>query len=70
MFKSRWEKEFKEANPGECKDIENKIRKLAFRRLDVKKQCMKNLLKIATPDEALYRKIMLSLGYKKIRHSF
>ena len=31
--------------------------------LEFKKQRMQNLLKIASPDEALYREIMLSLGY-------
>ncbi len=37
---------------------------LGLQRLENKKQRMRNLLKIALPDEALYREIMLSLGYK------
>jgi hypothetical protein len=35
-----------------------------------KKERMRNLLKIAQPDEALYREIMLSLGYKKNKIQF
>lgn len=38
--------------------------------LESKKQRMSNLLKIATPDEALYREIMLSLGYPKNKINF
>ncbi len=38
--------------------------------LDLKKQRMQNLLKIALPDEALYREIMLSLGYPKNKVNF
>lgn len=38
--------------------------------LEAKKQRMSNLLKIATPDEALYREIMLSLGYPKNKVKF
>ena len=35
-----------------------------------KKQRMSDLLKIALPDEALYREIMLSLGYPKNKVQF
>ena len=38
--------------------------------LALKKQRMQNLLKIALPDEALYREIMLSLGYPKNKVNF
>ena len=38
--------------------------------LEAKKQRMQNLLKIASPDEALYREIMLSLGYPKNKVNF
>ena len=38
--------------------------------LKLKKQRMQNLLKIAPPDEALYREIMLSLGYPKNKVNF
>lgn len=38
--------------------------------LKFKKQRMQNLLKIAPPDEALYREIMLSLGYLKNKVNF
>lgn len=38
--------------------------------LENKIQRMKNLLKIAEPDEALYREIMLSLGYPKNKVQF
>ncbi len=37
---------------------------LGLQHLENKKQRIRNLLKIALPDEALYREIMLSLGYK------
>lgn len=43
---------------------------LADKWLDEKKQRIKNLLKIALPDEALYREIMLSLGYPKNKVQF
>lgn len=43
---------------------------LADKWLEEKKQRMKNLLKIALPDEALYREIMLSLGYPKNKVQF
>jgi len=35
-----------------------------------KKQRMANLLKIAEPDEVLYREIMLALGYKNNKVQF
>jgi hypothetical protein len=35
-----------------------------------KKHRMTNLLKIAKPDEALYREIMLALGYKSNKVQF
>lgn len=38
--------------------------------LELKKQRIQNLLKIASPDEALYREIMLSLGYPKNKVNF
>lgn len=38
--------------------------------LETRIQRMKNLLKIAEPDEALYREIMLSLGYPKNKSNF
>lgn len=38
--------------------------------LEAKKQRMQNLLKIALPDEAVYREIMLSLGYPKNKTNF
>jgi len=47
------------------KTITNKdLYQLGYQRLEHKKQRMRNLLKIALPDEALYREVMLSLGYK------
>jgi len=69
-MKPYWGTEFEETNLKKGEDIENKIRQLAFKRLDIKKQRMKNLLKIAIPDEALYREIMLSLGYKNNKAQF
>jgi hypothetical protein len=39
-------------------------------RLAQKKERMKNLLKIAKPDEALYREVMLALGYKNNKVQF
>jgi len=39
-------------------------------RLENKKQRMQNLLKIAEPDEALYREIMLALGYRHNKVQF
>jgi len=43
---------------------------IAAQWLEEKKQRMINLRKIALPDEALYREIMLSLGYPKTKCSF
>ncbi len=43
---------------------------LGERWLELKKQRMQNLLKIAFPDEALYREIMLSLGYPNNKVNF
>lgn len=43
---------------------------LGCKRIESKKKRMRNLLKIALPDEALYREIMLSLGYKNNSLSF
>jgi hypothetical protein len=54
-------------------DLEEKLKSLGVEgfldylgdmRLQQKKVRMENLLKIANPDEALYREIMLALGYK------
>ncbi|GIV26639.1 MAG: hypothetical protein KatS3mg027_0453 [Bacteroidia bacterium] len=47
-----------------------KLNILANQWLFEKKQRMKNLLKIALPDEALYREIMLSLGYPSNKLQF
>jgi len=38
--------------------------------LKLKKQRMQNLLKIISPDEALYQEIMLSLGYPENKVNF
>ena len=46
------------------------LKKLSKCWLEQKKQRMQNLLKIALPDEALYREIMLSLGYPKNKVNF
>ncbi len=46
------------------------LKQLGLQRLENKKQRMSNLLKIANPDEALYREIMLSLGYKNNKIPF
>ena len=51
-----------------CKRIS--LTHLGEKWLELKKQRMQNLLKIASPDEALYREIMLSLGYPKNKVSF
>jgi len=51
-------------------DIEKTLVQLGEKRLGIKKERMRNLLKIAQPDEALYREIMLSLGYKKNKIQF
>ncbi|MEO1785202.1 DUF2851 family protein [Thermodesulfobium sp. 4217-1] len=46
------------------------LNQLGNRWLELKKQRMQNLLKIALPDEALYREIMLSLGYPNNKVNF
>lgn len=46
------------------------LNKFANQWLEEKRQRMSNLLKIALPDEALYREIMLSLGYPKNKVKF
>jgi hypothetical protein len=51
-------------------DVGTSLDQLGEKRLLNKKERMKNLLKIAVPDEALYREIMLSLGYKKNKVQF
>jgi len=51
-------------------DLKIFLDQLGEKRLVNKKERMKNLLKIAVPDEALYREIMLSLGYKKNKVQF
>lgn len=43
---------------------------LGDKRLQEKKKRMENLLNIANPDEALYREIMLALGYKNNKVQF
>ncbi len=47
-----------------------KLQLLGEQWLETKIQRMKNLLKIAEPDEALYREMMLSLGYPKNKTPF
>jgi len=51
-------------------DTGTSLDQLGEKRLEIKKERMRNLLKIAQPDEALYREIMLSLGYKKNKIQF
>lgn len=46
------------------------LNNLANQWLEEKKQRMSNLLKIAFPDESLYRELMLSLGYPKNKVQF
>ncbi len=48
----------------------NLLTELGEKWLEAKIQRMRNLLKIAEPDEALYREIMLSLGYPKNKVQF
>ncbi|MFN3691577.1 MAG: DUF2851 family protein [Fervidobacterium sp.] len=48
----------------------NELPLLGEKWLESKIQRMRNLLKIAEPDEALYREIMLSLGYPKNKVQF
>lgn len=51
-------------------DVGTSLDSLGDKRLLHKKERMKNLLKIAATDEALYREIMLSLGYKANKVQF
>ncbi|MGQ9609188.1 MAG: DUF2851 family protein [bacterium] len=51
-------------------DLRNTLKHLGQQWLERKKQRMSNLLKIALPDEALYREVMLSLGYPKNKIQF
>jgi len=51
-------------------ELKQLLNKLGEEVLESKIQRMKNLLKIAMPDEALYREIMLSLGYPKNKVQF
>lgn len=51
-------------------ELKQLLNKLGEEVLESKIQRMKNLLKIAIPDEALYREIMLSLGYPKNKVQF
>jgi len=50
--------------------IERFLDSLGEERLRQKKTRMENLLKIADPDEALYREFMLALGYKNNKVQF
>jgi len=50
--------------------IEKFLDFLGDERLKQKKARMENLLKIADPDEALYRELMLALGYKNNKAQF
>ena len=50
--------------------IEKFLASLGEERLKQKKTRMENLLKIANPDEALYRELMLALGYKNNKVQF
>jgi hypothetical protein len=54
----------------EVNKIEDRLIILGEKRLNIKKHRMKNLLKITSSDEALYREIMLSLGYKNNKAQF
>ncbi len=51
-------------------ELKKLLDKLGEEVLQTKIKRMKNLLKIALPDEALYREIMLSLGYPKNKVQF
>jgi len=60
-------------------DLKNKLESLGVEgfldylgdmRLQQKKSRMENLLRIANPDEALYREIMLAMGYKNNKVQF
>jgi len=54
----------------EAQGIEKFLDSLGEERLKQKKTRMENLLKIANPDEALYRELMLALGYKNNKVQF
>lgn len=51
-------------------EFEPNLLQLGEKWLESKIHRMRNLLKIAGPDEALYREIMLSLGYPKNKVQF
>lgn len=51
-------------------ELQNHLNKFAEQWLEEKKQRMSNLIKITLPDEALYRELMLSLGYPKNKVQF
>jgi hypothetical protein len=51
-------------------ELRNVLNYLGMQRLRKKMQRMQNLLKITNRDEALYREIMLSLGYKNNKLQF
>ncbi|MGQ9801818.1 MAG: DUF2851 family protein [Candidatus Saccharicenans sp.] len=51
-------------------ELEQTLHRLGQEWLNSKIQRMTNLLKIALPDEAVYREIMLSLGYPKNKVQF
>lgn len=51
-------------------ELKKILNKLGEEVLESKIQRMRNLLKIALPDEALYREMMLSLGYPKNKVQF
>jgi len=51
-------------------DLGSFLNLLGEKRLAQKKERMKNSLEIALPDEALYREVMLSLGYKNNKIQF
>ena len=54
----------------ESMEVEKVLDYLGNMRLQQKKSRMENLLKIANPDEALYREIMLAMGYKNNKVQF
>lgn len=54
----------------ETKNIGEVLDSLGEERIREKEERMQNLLKVAEPDEALYREIMLALGYKNNKTQF
>jgi|GEM_PF-5189237 len=54
----------------DVQEIEKFLDSLDEERLKQKKTRMENLLKITNPDEALYRELMLALGYKNNKVQF